>query len=141
LLIKPDFLWTPGTKFCPCNAATARGAYIGEGYDAFMSLFAEEVPGVRFTRPQTHLPCVPTNIQAEVLIPDPIPLDAIIGIAVESEEQAIREICRARLQGLSIDKEILVVPDFYRRTRLARTIQRGNRVTEVVFDNGGQHGR
>lgn len=25
LLIKPDFLWTPGTKFCPCNAATARG--------------------------------------------------------------------------------------------------------------------
>lgn len=141
LLIKPDFLWTPGTKFCPCNAATARGAYIGEGYDAFMSLFAVEVPGVRFTRPQRHLPCVPTNIQAEVLIPDPIPLDAIIGIAVESEEQAKREICRARLQGLSIDKEILVVPDFYRRTRLARTIQRGNRVTEVVFDNGGQHGR
>jgi len=141
LMIKPDFLWMPGTKFCPTNAATERGAYIGEGYGAFISLFADTAPGISFSRPAGHLSCAPTNIQAEVLVPDPIPIDDITAIAVADEDQARREICRASLQGLSIDKDILVVPDFYQRQRLARTIQRGNRVNEIIFDNGGDHGQ
>jgi hypothetical protein len=141
LLIKLDFLWTAETMFCPCNAATARGRYVGAGYDAFLSLFANTAPGISFTRPRTHLLCAPTNIQAEVLIPDPIALDAIMAIAVESDTQAEREICRATLQGLSLDKQILVVPDFYNRTRLARFIQGGNRVTEYIYNNGGSHGQ
>ncbi len=141
LLIKPDFIWMPGTKFCPCNAAKQRGTYIGEGYGAFISLFANTAPGITFTRPSRHLACAATNVQAEVLVPDPIPLDDITAIAVADEEQAKREICRATLQGLSIDKDILVVPDFYRTTGLARTIQSGNRVNEIIFDNGGCHGQ
>jgi hypothetical protein len=75
------------------------------------------------------------------LVPDPIPIEHITAIVVTDEDQAKREICRASLQGLSIDKEILVVPDFYQRQRLARTIQRGNRVDEIIFDNGGDHGQ
>ena len=35
LMIKPDYLWRPGTKFCPTNAATKSGSYIGEGDDFF----------------------------------------------------------------------------------------------------------
>ena len=139
LIIKPDFLWTRGTKFCPCNAATARGAYVGDGYDAFSSLFAETVPRLPFTRPGTHLACAPTSIQAEVLVPDPISLDEITAIAVESDAQAEREICRATLQGLSIDQQILVVPDFYDRQRLSRLIQSGNRTNETIYNNGGRH--
>jgi hypothetical protein len=107
----------------------------------FISLFADTAPGISFSRPTRHLLCAPTNVQAEVLVPDPIPLDSIMAIAVADEEQAKREICRATLQGLSVDKDILVVPDFYRTTRLARTIQSGNRVSEISFDSGGRHGQ
>ena len=130
-----------GDQVLPLQCCKGERGYIGEGYDAFISLFANTAPGISFTRPSRHLPCAATNVQAEVLVPDPIPLDEITAIAVADEEQARRETCRATLQGLSIDKDILVVPDFYRTTGLARTIQSGNRVNEVIFDNGGRHGQ
>lgn len=141
LLISPIFIWTPGTKFCPCNAATAHGKYIGEGYKAFSSLFSSPSAGRGVNRSNTHLVCSPTDIQAEVLVPDPISLDAITAIAVESEGQAEREICRAKLQGLSIDKPIIVVPDFYNKDKLAGAIRSGNRVPEGIYNIGGHHGQ
>lgn len=103
LMIKPHFLWMPGTKFCPTNAATAGGDHIGEGYESFLSLFAETGPGISFNRRRGHLQCAPTNVQAEVLIPGPIRLDDITAIAVADEYQARLEIFRASLQGLSIN--------------------------------------
>lgn len=142
LIIKPDYLWMPGTNFCPINAATARGDHIGKGYDSFLSLFDLTVPrNPRDRRPESHLQCAPTNIQAEVLVPSPICLDGITAIAVCDEHQARREICRASLQGHSIDKDILLVPDFYQKRPLAIAIQGGNRVTETIFDNVGDHGQ
>ena len=104
-------------------------------------MFAQTVPGIRFSRPPNHLPCCPTNIQAEVLVPDPIGLEDITAIVVADEDQAKREICRANLQGLTIDKQILIIPDFFNKNRLARAIQNGNRVTERSFNNGGRHGQ
>ena len=133
LMIRPNFLWMPGTKFCPTNAATERGVHIEEGSESFLSLFDTNVLGISFSRPPRHLQCAPTNIQAEVLVPGPIHLDDITAIAVADEHQARREICRASLQGLSINKDILVVPDFYQTRSLAITIQGGNRVTETIF--------
>lgn len=140
LLLKPDYLWTTGTKFCPCNAAKNCGAYIKDGFDSFMSLFDITTPG-NFNRSASHLYCAPTNIQAEVLIPDPIPLDAITAIAVESEEQAKRELCRASLQGISIDKPILIVPDFYQRATISQLIRQGIRLQEIPYVPGGHHGK
>ncbi len=141
LMIKPDFLWMPGTKFCPTNAATQRGAHIGKGYESFLSLFDTTVPGISFNRSSGHLQCAPTNIQAEVLVPSPIRLNDITAIAVADKNQARQEICRASLQGLSINMNILVVPDFYRTRPLATTIQGGNLVTETIFNNLGDHGQ
>jgi hypothetical protein len=140
LTIEPHFLWMPGTKFCPTNAATAGGAHIGEGYESFLSLFAETALGISFKRPKGHLLCAPTNVQAEVLVPGPIRLDDITTIAVADEHQARQEIFRASLQGLSINKDILVVPDFYQKRPLAIAIQGGNRVTETIFESVGDHG-
>lgn len=134
LLIKPDLLWGEGTKFCPCNAATAGGAYIDEGYEAFRLLFVNESTGRFIKRSHKHLPCMPTDIQAEVLVPDPIDLNDIIGFVVEDDEQAKRELCRAKIQRISIDKKILIVPDFYRKSNLAGAIQNGRRVAERIFD-------
>ena len=137
LLIDPSHLWQPETCFCPCNAARRRGAYIRSGIGGFRSLYAATSPGITFSRPSGHLAAAPTDIQAEALIPDPIPLTSIIGIAVQSEQQAQREICRLGLQGITIDKPIYIAPDFFSRTRLSGLIQRGVRATETRYENGG----
>ncbi len=141
LLIEPSYLWQPDTCFCPCNAAKSRGKYIQTGIQGFRSLYAATSPGINFSRPLRHLSAAPTDIQAEVLLKDLIPLDSITGIAVQSEEQAQREICRLNLQGISIDKPIYIAPDFFKRTTLSDLIQQGVRATETLYRNGGRHGR
>ncbi len=141
LLIDPSYLWHTETCFCPCNAARSRGGYIQTGLNGFRSLYATTSPGISFSRPARHLPAAPTDIQAEVLLKDPIPLESIIGIVVKSEEQAQREVCRLNLQGISIDKPIYIAPDFFKRTTLSGLIQRGVRANEILYRNGGRHGR
>ena len=139
LLIDPSHLGHPETCFCPCNAARARGAHIRTGFEGFRSLYGTTSPGIPFSRPTRHLPAAPTDIQAEALIKDPIPLTSIIGIAVQSEEQAQRELCRLSLQGITIDKPIYIAPAFYSRRTLSGLIQRGERATETRYENGGLH--
>jgi len=146
LLIDPSYLWNSETCFCPCNTARLCGIYIQAGPQGFRSLYATTSPGISFSRPAGHLPAAPTDIQAEVLLKDPIPLEFIIGIAVQSEEQAQREVCRLNLQGISINKPIYIAPDFFQRSTLLNTygtglIQRGVRATETLYKNGGRHGR
>ena len=138
LMIDPSYLWHPETCFCPCNAARSCGGYIRTGIEGFLSLYAPISPGfTAYSRSARHLPAAPTDIQAEVLLKDPIPLDSITGIAVHTEEQAQREICRLNLQGITIDKPIYIAPEFFNKTSLSRMIQRGVRATETLYENGG----
>ena len=142
LMIDPSYLWHPETCFCPCNAARSCGGYIRTGIEGFLSLYAPISPGfTAYSRSARHLPAAPTDIQAEVLLKDPIPLDSIIGIAVHTEEQVHREICRLELQGITLDKPIYIAPDFFNKASLSRLIQRGVRATETIYENGGLHGR
>lgn len=141
IFIEPDFLWNDETEFCPCNAASLGGAYIGKGKKSFQGLFSVNPANGRFQRRFTHLQSVPTDIQAEALISDPIPLDSITGIAVQSKEQAQREICRLNLQGITIDKPIYIAPDFFKPRTLSGLIQSGSRATETLYNNGGLHDR
>ena len=141
LMIEPSYLWRPETCFCPCNAARAHGAYIQTGINGFRSLYADTSPGISFTRPGRHLPAAPTDIQAEVLLHDPIPIDSIIGIAVQTAEQAQRELCRLKLQGITLDKPVYIVPAFFDRKRLSQFIQNGVRAEETLYENGGRNGR
>ena len=142
LMIEPSYLWHPETCFCPCNASREHGRYIQAGINGLHSLYAPISPGFpAYTRSARHLPSAPTDIQAEVLLKDPIPLDSIIGIAVHTEEQARREICRLELQGITLDKPIYIAPDIINKASLSRLIQRGVRATETIYENGGLHGR
>jgi len=141
LYIDSSYLWHTDTHFCPCNASRERGRYIHSGIQSFQSLFGQTSPGINFTRPPKHLSASPTDIQAEVLVKDPMPLESIIGIAVQNDEQAQREIFRLNLQNILMDKPIYVVPDLFNRSTLSRMIQRGVRVTEILYNNGGYHGR
>ena len=141
LYIEPSFLWHPDTEFCLCNAARECGLYVEAGLQGFQSLFAHTSPGISFTRNARHLAEAPTDIQAEVLVADPIPRESVTGIAVQSDEQAQRELCRLRLQGISLDVPMYVVPEFFDRATLSRSIQNGTRITETLYNDGGRHGR
>jgi len=141
LYIKPNFLWHPETEFCPCNAARECGSHIQDGLRGFQSLFEQTSPGIPFTRNARHLPAAPTDIQAEVLVADPIPLESVTGVAVQSDEQAQRESSRHRLQGLSLDIPMYLVPEFFDRAKISRLIQNGIRLTETLYNDGGRHGR
>ena len=73
LLIKAHYLWQASTKFCPRNAAAMHGRLVSEGVQAFEALFAKTVEGTHgFKRGPHHPVFLPTDEQAEVLIPDRI---------------------------------------------------------------------
>ena len=140
LLVDPRYLWHPETRFCACNAARERGRYIIRGIQGFRSLYETTSPGINFTRSSSHLPASPTDIQAEVLIKDPIPLQSITGIVVKTELQAQLEILRLNLQDISIDTKIYIVPEFFDRRTLPRLIRLGKRKAERLYKDGGHYG-
>ena len=115
LLIDAQYLWRPGTKFCPRNAAAVRGGLINEGVKAFESLFAKTVEGAggrTFARGSSHPDFLPTDQQAEVLVPDQIRRQDVIGIAVRDEGQAKREVAALKLLGQE-PLPIVIVPEFF----------------------------
>jgi hypothetical protein len=144
LLIDPRYLWDSGTRFCPRNAAASFGREVGSGIEAFRAMFAGAVPGEygrTFVRGDSHLECSPTDDQAEVLIPDRIAIEHLMGVVVSSETQARNELVRFRLSGLdSRGIPLIVAPTFYEKRNLSSCIRRGERPREVIFDPGGAHG-
>ncbi|KRL73243.1 hypothetical protein FC54_GL000777 [Ligilactobacillus saerimneri DSM 16049] len=71
------------TKYCPTNAATGGGKYIGSGFEAFEEMFKDkiEIPNKPTVyRSKNEKPKNTTDYQAEILIKDKIPIDKIKGI-------------------------------------------------------------
>ena len=126
LLVRPHYLWRPGTKFCPRNAAAQHGRLVEEGLKAFEALFANAVEGARGTyrRQPNHPDFLPTDEQAEVLVPDRIHRQDIVGIGVHDDAQAAREASRLRIMGRS-HPPFLVVPEFFNPDALSRQLRAG----------------
>jgi len=141
LYLRPDYIWNSGTFFCPCNAAKSSGNYIDKGYCSFLKMFLPKSPGSSIVRTVSHLESSPTDIQAEVLIPEPVSLDSIKGIAVESEEQAKIEILRLELQDIILDIDFFIVPKLYNRSEITRCIRNGNKILESKFEKGDCYGQ
>ncbi len=127
LLINPRYLWHNGTKFSPHNAATGRGKLIGEGVEAFEAMFARIVKGAgrHYTRGPCHPKFLPTDEQAEVLVPDIIELQDVIGVAVCDDAQAKREVTRLKQLGLSKFPPFRVIPEFFDPKALSRDLRAG----------------
>ena len=133
LFIEPFYLWQAGTKFCPVNAATASGRLIGEGLDAFRAMFAKTVEGRRTsTRGPRHPDFLPTDEQAEVLVPNGIPRKHITGIAVRDEAQAAREHCSLLDHGIT-PPPLVVVPEFYEPRSLSGLLRVGKMPVETPW--------
>ena len=141
LLIAPHYLWNTGTKFCPRNAAAEHGRLVGDGADAFEGLFAETVEGRRtFRRGPRHLTSLPTDEQAEVLIPDRVERRDVIGIAVRDEAQAKRELVRLELLGRR-SPSLVIAPDFFEPERLSGLLRAGRIPVEREHPTGADNAR
>lgn len=137
LFINPKYLWMSDTRFCPRNAASGYGRGIVEGEHGFKAIFADAVPGaygkIRERSPN-HLPCCPTDDQAEVLIPDKIGIFDILAIAVPTETQAKNEAVRLDILGISEDKyKFIVAPDLFKKYNLSNLIRSGKRPDETPW--------
>jgi len=134
LFINPKYLWLSGTRFCPRNAAWGYGRSVAEGKEAFLSMFAQSVPGAgnrTFTRSDTRLACCPTDDQAEVLIPDQIGTADILAIAVPTETQAKNEAARLRILGVPGDRfNFVIAPTLFDKQSLSNSIRWGKRPIE-----------
>lgn len=120
-------------KFCPCNAATKRGAYIKENVAEIGELFAS--PDIlRRTRTGTMLTCCPTNDQAEILIKDNIPFSYINGFAVCCEEDAKRVYSMLKTFDKP-DVPIYVAPDIL-GTAWSQMVRSGIRPKETIIYAG-----
>jgi hypothetical protein len=81
-----------------------------------------------------HLPCCPTDEQAEVLIPDQIEMANILSIAVVSETQAENEGARLRFISLPENKfKFVIAPDLFDKYTLSKLIRLGRRPTEILW--------
>ena len=141
LLIAPHYLWHTGTKFCPRNAATGHGRLVRYGAGAFEGLFAETVEGQRtFSRGSQRLASLPTDEQAEVLIPDRVERRDVIGIAVRDEAQAKRELARLELLGRR-SPPLAIAPDFFEPYRLSGLLRTGRIPVERKYPPGADNAR
>ena len=132
LLLEAHYLWGVGTKFCPRNAAAKSGCLIGEGVEAFKALFAQTVEGYQGAlrrRSPRHHAFLPTDEQAEVLIPDRIERQDVIGVAVQDDAQARREVTRLKHLG-KIPPRIVIVPQFFDPHELNALLRAG----EIPFE-------
>jgi hypothetical protein len=136
IFINPKYLWLSGTRFCPRNAASSYGRGIIEGEQGFKALFANAVTGAHGKtreRSSYHLPCCPTDDQAEVLIPDQIGISDILAIAVQNETQLKNEAVRLELLGIPEDTyKFVVAPVLFNKGEVSRLIRSGKRPDETV---------
>lgn len=136
LTLDVELLGKPGVKYSPHNAARGHGAGIGEGMDAFTSLFETEVIGKeRFARGEAHPDWWPTDDQAEVLVPAPISLDHVQHVIVTDEEQAALELFRLQQSWETRLSEPLfaIAPTLFDKRELSEWVRSGRRPPEFLF--------
>ena len=125
--IAPQHLSRDDTLLCTHNASGFNGTHVGAGADMFSAMFAEQVraPQGTFSRSAQPESC-PTDAQAEVLVHGQVPRRDILGLAVETEDQARDTyVSLSQLGAPMVDLPIVIVPDFWQATKLARNLQQG----------------
>lgn len=128
--------------FCPRNAASGFGRDVRQGIEAFEAMFADSVVGAygnTFTRGGSLADYLPTDEQAEVLVPDRVAREDVIGIAVVDEAQAKREITRMRLLNVRLPR-ILIAPTFFDAYALSGLRSSGIAPAEDEYYAGDDNG-
>lgn len=140
LTIGHNHLWTRETLFCHRNASAAYGAFIRQGVEGFLGLYANPVEGSggrMFSRQLTHVLACPTDNQAEVLVQRLIPIDDVQTVAVRTDEHAALVYAGLAQIGGSPERfTFTIAPHFFDPYALATAISSGRRLPERVWTPG-----
>lgn len=134
LCLEKDLVLRPGALFCGCNAATAGGSYLRPGPQALADCWANPSIPQGLIRRATHLATTPTDLQAEVLIPGPVPLSAVTGIIVAGEAVAREQ--QGILRRIHIDPDQIVwrvAPVLFDKFSLTAHIHGGRVPVETIW--------
>lgn len=139
LLLDATLASLPGVEFCTGNAARAYGSTAEPGEPGFLAMYADTVAGVRgrvFHRRSTHLARVPTDLQAEVLIPGPISTGYLLGVGVRDDAQAMRELTAlAQLEVVeAADLDFVLAPTCFDADSLTTAVHAGTSPREVGWE-------
>lgn len=139
LFIDARYLWQAGAKFCQRNAAAGHGKFVRSGVAAFEALFADTVEGRdTYRRGPRHPDFLPTDEQAEVLVPDRIGRDDVNAVVVRDDAQAKRVAARLKQLGLAVPC-LVVVPEFFDPHALSEGLRSGRLPVEREYHRGGAH--
>lgn len=134
LTLDKNLVLRDGALFSGCNAARGGGRYLQAGAQALADCWANpSIPQGRL-RKHTHLARVPTDLQAEALIPGPVSLSDVTGIIVASEAVAREQ--QGILRRTQIDPEQLiwkVAPVLYDKLALTGHIHNGRVPEERIW--------
>ena len=106
--------------------------------NAFEALFADTVQGSGnsvFSRGPEHPDFLPTDDQAEILVPDQVRRQDVTGIAVKDEAQAKREVVALQLLKCEVPP-IFIVPEFFEPVRLSNLLRAGEFPSERKYQGG-----
>ena len=122
LLLEPRVAAGDGVLFSPGNAARGSGRFLASGAEALAAQYAARVNG--FARGPRHFPASPTDVQAEVLIPGPIPLSEVRGIVVFDDETLRREFVRLDQLGYQPGGfDWFVAPTMFTKSHVVGAVQ------------------
>lgn len=112
LKIEPKHIYEKETKFAVTNAASNAANSIGitSDIEKFKMLFADNI-NIPFGIRNRIKPKFPTNVQAEVLVKDEIPVESIIKVCFDSQESlasAKAALSEFYTSNFVVDKEVFL---------------------------------
>jgi hypothetical protein len=133
LLIGANVLTRDGTLFSPCNAAKGRGAYLMPGVEGLARCFASPTI-LNYQRSPSHHPSCATDLQAEALVPGPIPLSDVTAIVTPTVAAARNGYARLNAADLEPGRISWVVsPKMFTPWPLVNAIQQGLLIDETAW--------
>lgn len=138
LLLDKQVAATVGTLFSTRNAA-AGGAV--PGVDGLTACYADQTVGQGgklYMRGASHDPGSPTDVQAEVLVPSPIPLSAVYGIVFPSSEAAAEEEGRLERLSATVPATVrwIIAPGMFGKWSVSDAVTRSAYLTETDWTPG-----
>ena len=132
-LLSPAALAIAGTLFCVRNAAGA-GAGQSPGPVGMAAMYAPRVVGKRvYSRTGRHPKWLPTDMQAEILIPDAIPLELVTGVLVKSNDVAATLVGQLSAAKTVLGLPIYVSPETFDKNFIAGLRTGGPRPHEELY--------
>ncbi|GAA2245826.1 DUF4433 domain-containing protein [Promicromonospora sukumoe] len=142
ILLDRDVAATPDALFCPRNAG-AYGASKEAGVAGLDACYTEAVSGSygkTYSRGTNHDPRCPTDVQAEILVPAPIPLTSAYGIVFPSEQAASNEFVRLEQLSVAIPNHLqwIVSPGLFDAASVTNAVRMSRGILEQPWVGEGR---